>query len=66
MCRPVSRPSQQLMTWLKGRGPEYAEAFARAEVIRVGARPDARQADRQHRRRARDRLLPAGDGRLTP
>ena len=25
----------QLITWLKGRGPEYAEAFARAEVIRV-------------------------------
>lgn len=25
----------QLVTWLKGRGPEYAEAFARAEVIRV-------------------------------
>jgi molybdopterin synthase sulfur carrier subunit len=27
--------AQQLMTWLKGRGPEYAEAFARSEVIRV-------------------------------
>ena len=27
--------AQQLMTWLKNRGPEYAEAFARAEVIRV-------------------------------
>ena len=25
----------QLVTWLKGRGPEYAEAFARAEVIRA-------------------------------
>ncbi|HJU30857.1 MAG TPA: molybdopterin converting factor subunit 1 [Hyphomicrobiaceae bacterium] len=25
----------ELMTWLKGRGPEYAEAFARAEVIRA-------------------------------
>ena len=25
----------QLITWLKGRGPEYAEAFARSEVIRV-------------------------------
>ena len=24
-----------LVTWLKGRGPEYAEAFARAEVIRA-------------------------------
>jgi molybdopterin synthase sulfur carrier subunit len=27
--------AQQLITWLKQRGPEYAEAFARAEVIRV-------------------------------
>jgi sulfur-carrier protein len=25
----------ELVTWLKGRGPEYAEAFARAEVIRA-------------------------------
>ena len=24
-----------LVAWLKQRGPEYAEAFARAEVIRV-------------------------------
>ena len=24
-----------LITWLKGRGPEYAEAFARAHVIRA-------------------------------
>ena len=25
----------ELVAWLKGRGPEYAEAFARAEVIRT-------------------------------
>ena len=25
----------ELVSWLKERGPEYAEAFARAEVIRV-------------------------------
>ena len=25
----------ELMTWLKGQSPEYAEAFARAEVIRA-------------------------------
>jgi molybdopterin synthase sulfur carrier subunit len=25
----------ELMTWLKQRGPEYAEAFRRAEVIRT-------------------------------
>jgi sulfur-carrier protein len=24
-----------LVTWLKGRSPEYADAFARAEVIRA-------------------------------
>ncbi|HEU4381277.1 MAG TPA: molybdopterin converting factor subunit 1 [Hyphomicrobiaceae bacterium] len=27
--------AQQLMEWLKDRGPEYADAFARANVIRV-------------------------------
>ena len=27
--------AQQLMAWLKDRGPEYAEAFARSDVIRV-------------------------------
>jgi molybdopterin synthase sulfur carrier subunit len=25
----------ELMAWLKGLGPEYAEAFARADVIRA-------------------------------
>jgi sulfur-carrier protein len=25
----------ELMAWLKARGPEYAEAFARADVIRA-------------------------------
>jgi len=25
----------ELMVWLKGRGPEYAEAFAREDVIRA-------------------------------
>jgi molybdopterin synthase sulfur carrier subunit len=25
----------ELIEWLKGRGPEYAEAFARAHVIRA-------------------------------
>ena len=29
------RTIAELMTWLKGLGPEYAEAFARAEVIRA-------------------------------
>ena len=54
-----------LVAWLKQRGPEYAEAFARAERGPRRHRPDARPAHRQHRRRARDRLLPAGDGRLS-
>lgn len=27
--------AQQLMTWLRERGPEYEQAFARPEVIRV-------------------------------
>ena len=26
---------QELVAWLKGRGPEYAEAFARGDVIRA-------------------------------
>jgi len=25
----------ELVAWLKGRGPEYAEAFARAEAVRA-------------------------------
>jgi molybdopterin synthase sulfur carrier subunit len=25
----------ELAAWLKGRGPEYAEAFARADVVRA-------------------------------
>jgi sulfur-carrier protein len=29
------RTVAELVTWLKGLGPEYAEAFARADVIRV-------------------------------
>ena len=57
--------AQQLMTWLKDRGPEYAEAFARAEVIRVAldrthVKPTASIAGR-----ARDRVFPACDGRVT-
>ena len=35
----------ELVTWLKGLGPEYAEAFARADVIRAAIDQDARQAD---------------------
>jgi molybdopterin synthase sulfur carrier subunit len=25
----------ELVAWLKGRGPEYAEAFARSDVVRA-------------------------------
>jgi molybdopterin synthase sulfur carrier subunit len=39
----------ELIDWLKSRGPEFANAFARAEVIRAAidrthVRPDARIA----------------------
>ena len=39
----------ELMTWLKTRGPEFAQAFERSEVIRAAvdqshARPDAKIA----------------------
>jgi molybdopterin synthase sulfur carrier subunit len=39
----------ELMQWLKSRGPEFAQAFERAEVIRAAidqshARPEARIA----------------------
>jgi len=39
----------ELVAWLKSRGPEYAEAFARAEVIRAAidrahVKPGARLA----------------------
>ncbi len=30
----------ELMAWLKTRGPEYADAFQRAGVMRDGDRPD--------------------------
>ena len=56
----------ELVTWLKGLGPEYAEAFARADVIRAAIDQAHVKPTRQPRRRARGRLLPAGDGRLTP
>jgi sulfur-carrier protein len=32
---PGAATIADLITWLKGRGPQYAEAFARAEVIRA-------------------------------
>ena len=41
---------RDVVDWLKTRGPEYAQAFARAEVIRAAidqthVKPDARIAD---------------------
>ena len=44
-----------LVGWLKTRGPEYEEAFARAEVVRA-ALDRSRQALGADRGRARDRL----------
>ena len=32
---PDIKTVADLMTWLKGLGPEYAEAFARADVVRA-------------------------------
>jgi sulfur-carrier protein len=32
---PDVKTVADLVAWLKGRGPEYAEAFARAHVIRA-------------------------------
>ena len=55
----------ELVAWLKDRGPEYAEAFARADVIRAAIDRTHVKPTRKPRRRARDRLLPAGDGRLS-
>ena len=54
----------ELIAWLKTRGPEFANAFDRAEVIRAAIDQSHARHDAQDRRRARDRLLPAGHRRL--
>ena len=54
----------ELIAWLKTRGPEFDHAFARSEVIRAAIDRTHVRHDASDRRRARDRLLPAGDRRL--
>ena len=54
----------ELIAWLKTRGPEFANAFARDEVIRAAIDQSHVRHDARDRQRARDRLLPAGDRRL--
>ena len=54
-----------LIAWLARRGETYAAAFAEPKTIRVAI--DKRHARHEEAiaRRARNRLLPADDGRLT-
>ena len=52
--------------WLRTRGPEFDEAFARPQVIRAALDRVHVKPRCAHCRRARDRLLPAGDRRLMP
>ena len=47
------------------RGEEYAYAFENPKVIRAAIDRAHVRADTRDRRRARDRLLPADDGRLS-
>ncbi len=54
----------ELIAWLKTRGPEFANAFERAEVIRAAIDRSHARHDARIGRRARDCLLPAGDRRL--
>ncbi len=54
----------ELIDWLKARGPEFAERLRALRGDPRGDRPDPCAARREDRRRARDRLLPAGDRRL--
>ena len=54
-----------LVAWLQGRGEEYAYAFENANVIRAAIDRTHVKPDTRDRRRARDRVLPADDGRLT-
>ncbi len=51
-----------LMTWLAGRGEEYAYAFENMKVIRAAIDRNHVQPGTQDRRRPRDRILSADDG----
>ena len=56
----------ELMTWLAGRGEEYAHAFANPKVIRApSTAPMCSRATPIAQGRG-NRLFPADDGRLGP
>ena len=55
----------ELVAWLSGRGEEYAYAFENAKVIRAAIDRTHVKPDTRDCRRARDRVLPADDRRLS-
>ena len=55
-----------LVAWLRERGPEYAAGLRPAGRGARRHRQEARAAGSRDRRRARDRPVPAGHGRLSP
>ena len=59
------RTVDDLIGWLSRRGETYAYAFETPQGDPRRDRPRPCQAGRRHRRRPRDRLLPADDRRLT-
>ncbi len=56
----------QLMAWLAGRGETIRLRLRESEGDPRRHRPHPRARRRQDRRRARDRVLPADDGRMRP
>ena len=60
----ASRTVGDLIGWLAGRGEKYAYAFENPAVIRAAIDHVHARHDAADRGRARDRLLPADDGRL--
>ncbi len=54
-----------VVEWLRAQGPEYAEAFAKPGVVRAALDQTHVKLEASIAGRARDRLLPAGDGRLS-
>ena len=55
----------ELVAWLAGRGEEYAYAFENAQGDPRRDRPQPRETRHADRGRARDRVLPADDRRLS-
>ena len=61
---PASRTVGELMAWLASRGEEYAHAFENPKVIRAAIDRTHVQPDTAIEGAARNRLLPADDGRI--